>query len=256
MSSKSSYSKTSKKTIVQDTELVPVRSNIFYGIETKKIVEKKKTSERNLSVTPNITLYDSNTKAMIDFSDNKNNPDKSDVKSFFDLISPGFNFTLSNASWKNLSSAKDTLDLSGTYTFVKIVDSIVFATLGSGQKISTKITRYDKEYFLNLPVFEFSSIITKNKKEVKSYVINSLGKNTKSSFYYLGIVAGDYIQLQNNKQKYKIDSIDVDSEGKEILVIDGEVTEASNIGTPILVTLFQENKNKIITKLKFIKIIQ
>jgi len=247
MSSKSSYSKTVKRTTVQETELVPVRSNIFYGLETKKVDEKKKSSERNIAIVPNILFYDSYTKAMIDFSDYKNNKEKSNIKDFFDLITPGFNFTITNGTWKNVSVDKLTFDLSGTYKLVKIVDSIVFVEIVSLNKVTETITRYDKESFLELPIFELPTVISKTKKEIKSYLINSLGKTTKSSFSYMGIYAGDYLQIQNNDKKFKIISIEEDTEGKEVITVEGEVGVSSNIGTPILVTLFQENYNKIDT---------
>ena len=245
MSSKASYTKNVKKTVVQETELVPVRSTVLYGLEIKKVDEKKKSSERNITVVPNITFYDSYTKAIIDFSDYKNNPEKSNVKDFFDLITPGFNFTITNATWKNASVDKLTFNLNGTYKFTKIVDSIVFVEVVSVTKITEKITRYDKESFLELPIFELPTVISKIKKQVKTYLINSLGKNTKNSFSYIGVYNGDYIQIQNNKQKYKISSIEQDIEGKEILTVEGEILNSSTIGTPFLLTLFQENNNKI-----------
>lgn len=247
MSSKASYTKNVKKTVVQETELVPVRSTVLYGLEIKKVDEKKKSSERNIAVVPNITFYDSYTKAIIDFSDYRNNPEKSNVKDFFDLITPGFNFTITNATWKNTSVDKLTFNLNGTYKFTKIVDSIVFVEVVSVTKITEKITRYDKESFLELPIFELPTVISKIKKQVKTYLINSLGKNTKNSFTYTGIYEEDYIQIQNNKQKYKILSIEQDIEGKEVVTVEGDIPTASFIGTPMLVTLFQENINKINT---------
>ena len=247
MSSKASYTKNVKKTVVQETELVPVRSTVLYGLEIKKVDEKKKSSERNIAIVPNITFYDSYTKAMIDFSDYRNNPEKSNVKDFFDLITPGFNFTLTNGTWKNASVDKLTFNLNGTYKFTKIVDSIVFVEVVSVTKITEKITRYDKESFLELPVFELPTVISKGKKQIRTYVINGLGKNTKNSFSYLGAYVGDYIQIQNNKQKYKILLFEQDIEGKEVMTVEGEILPTSSVGIPILITLFQENNNKILT---------
>ena len=147
MASKSSYLKSKTKSRGEDVELVPVRSNVFYGIQTKVIDEQKSNIERKITVVPNITFYDNFTKALIDFSDYLNNPDSSSVKPFFDLLINGLNFTITNSTWVNPSVDKTTFDLSGTYKFLKIVDNIVFAEVVSINSYSSKITRYDKEFF-------------------------------------------------------------------------------------------------------------
>ena len=245
MASYSSYNKTKRLTTGNEIQLVPVRSTVFYGIETKKINEQKSTIQRELFVVPNIKFYGSFTKAIIDFSDYKNNKEKSNIKSFFDLIKYGYTFTILNAKWNNRSIDEITYDISGTFTFTKIVDDIIFCDVVSINSYSTEIERYDKEYFLELPLIEFTESVEKQKKEIKSYIFNHLGKNSKNSFAYLGAKPGDYIELQNRKEKYKIESINIDNEGKETLVVYGDVGNSSNIGTPNLVVLHQQNLNKI-----------
>jgi len=245
MASRSSYLKSKNKSRGEDVELVPVRSNVFYGIQTKQFDVQKTNTERKITVIPNITFYDNFTKAFIDFSDYLNNPEASDIKPFFDLLINGLNFTVSNATWVNPTIDKTTFDLNGTYKFIKIVDKIVFVEVVSINSYSSKITRYDKEFFDQLPTIQFSTTITPDKKEIKSYIFNYLGKNSKNSFSYLGLKPNDYIQFQNEKEKYKIDSYQIDTEGKETIIVDGKLTESNFIGTPILLTLNQKNINKI-----------
>lgn len=245
MASRSSYLKSKTKSRGEDIELVPVRSNVFYGIQTKVVDAQKTNIERKIVTIPNITFYDNFTKAIIDFSDYLNNPSVSDVKPFFDLLINGLNFTLSNATWTNPSVDKTTFDLTGTYKFNKIVDNIVFVEVVSIESYSNKITRYDKEFFEQLPTIQFSTVIIPTKKETKSYIFNYLGKNSKNSFSYLGLRIGDYVQIQNQDIKYKIETYEVDAEGKETLTVFGELPTVNNIGIPILITLNQKNTNKI-----------
>ena len=245
MASRSSYNKSKRRSRGEDVELVPVRSNIFYGIKTKIFDEQKTNTERKIVVVPNITYYNNYTKAFIDFSDYLNNPKTSDVKSFFALLINGLNFTISNALWTNPLIDKASYVLNGTYKFTKIVDNIVFVDVVSIESYSTKITRYDKEFFEQLPTIQFSTTITPDKKETKSYIFNYLGKNSKNSFAYLGLQVGDYIQLQNKDIKYKIETYEIDAEGKETLVVYGQLTDEDNVGNPFLLTLNQLNKNKI-----------
>jgi hypothetical protein len=245
MASKSSYLKSKTKSRGEDVELVPVRSNVFYGIQTKVIDEQKSNIERKITVVPNITFYDNFTKALIDFSDYLNNPESSSVKPFFDLLINGLNFTITNSTWANPSVDKTTFDLSGTYKFLKIVDNIVFAEVVSINSYSSKITRYDKEFFEQLPTIQLSITVTPTKKETKSYIFNYLGKNSKNSFSFLGMKVGDYVQIQNQVQKYKIDSYEIDAEGKETVIVFGELSNSNFVGTPLLITLNQKNINKI-----------
>lgn len=246
MASRSSYTKNKTRSRGETVEYVPVRSNILYGIETTRADQQKKTIQREILVVPNITFYSSFTKILIDFSDYRNNQEKSDVKSFFDLMKNGYSFSMTNAKWNNRSIDEITYDISGTFTYTKISDSIIFADVVSVNSYSTNISRYDKEYFIELPLLEFDDVIESTKAEVKSYIFNYLGKNSKNSFSYLGAKAGDYIELQTADQKYKIDTITVDTEGKETVVVYGDLGSTSSVGNPILVTLHQKNIDKLV----------
>lgn len=245
MASRSSYTGHKRLSRGEDAELVAVRSNVLYGIETKKINEQKTTLRREIFVVPNITFYDNYTKIFIDFSDYMNNKERSNIKDFIDLLVRDNSFTILNARWNNRSIDEKTYDLSGTYKFIKIVDDIIFAEVTAVESYSTDMIRYDKEYFLELPVIEFTNSTDKGKKITKSYIFNHLGKNSKNSFSYLGARVGDYIQLQNIKEKFLIESLSTDNEGKETIVVVGDLVNSSSIGTPTLVTLHQKNTNKI-----------
>jgi hypothetical protein len=244
MASRSSYIKSKKRVRGENAELVPVRSNVFYGLQTKLVDQQKTSIERDIIVTPNITFYDNYTKAFIDFSDYLNNPDKSNIKPFFDLLTKESTFTMSNGTWLNPVVDKLTYDLSGTYKFSKIVDGIVFVEVISLETYSTTITRYDKKYFAETPIISFTTTVLPDKTEVKSYINNFLGQNSKNSFAYLGIRKGDYLQIQNTDIRYKVDSISIDAEGKETVVVFGDLGINDFIGTPILITLQQINTDK------------
>lgn len=245
MASRSSYNKSKSRTRGENNELIPVRSGIFYGIQTEKLDVQKNTINRNITATPNITFYDNYTKCMIDFSDYRNNEEKSDVETFFSLLQVNYSFTISNGKWKNINVNQSTYDLGGTFVFKKIVDKIIFAEVTSVNSYNQKLPRYDKEYFTGSPTIDFSVIVQGDEKIIKSKIYNHLGKNTKNSFSYIGAHSGDFIVLQNNDIKYKIDTIESDNEGKETITVFGELQTTDNIGTPILITLYQNNNGKI-----------
>lgn len=245
MISHSSYAKAKFHSRGENNELVFTRSGIFYGIETKQVNEEQTTIEREILAIPNIAFYDNFTKLMIDFSDYMNNPEKSDVKSFFKLLTNSQQFSIINGKWKNNSIDQLTFDITGTYRFIKSVDGIVFAEVLTIGSYNLNVTRYDKEYFLNTPYIEVSYTTKTKEPIVKNYIFNCLGRNSKNSFAYMGANVGDYIEIQNNDIKYEILSISLDNQGKEIVTVAGDVKEVNKIGTPMLISLYQHNKNKI-----------
>lgn len=245
MISHSSYAKGKFHSRGENNELVFTRSGIFYGIETKQINEEQTTIEREILAIPNITFYDNYTKLMIDFSDYMNNPEKSDVKSFFKLLTNTQQFSITNGKWKNTTINQLTYDISGTYRFVKIIDNIIFGEVITIGSYNLNLARYDKEYFLNIPYIEVAYTTQPKEPIIKNYISNSLGKNSKNSFAYLGANTGDYIEIQNNEIKYEILEISEDNQGKEIITVSGNVKEVNKVGTPMLISLYQQNKNKI-----------
>ena len=77
-----------------------------------------------------------------------------------------------------------------------------------------------------------------------THIINTLGTNTKNSFSYLGAVVGDYIQLQKFNTAYEILEYSVDSEGKEIITVYGQITEEDRISQPTFVGILVKKLNE------------
>jgi len=246
MTSRSSYITNKQRPRGDNNELVQVRSNVFYGIETQQINEQENTEKREITTVPNIIFYDNYTKVMIDFSDYENNQDNNDIKALFKLLESYQSFTINGAKWKNSQISQNTFDLSGTFVFTSIKENIIFANITSITSYTSNITRYDKEFFIVYPNFEISNLKNSSEKITKSYIFNYLGKNSKNSFSYLGLIAGDYIEIQNYKNKFEILNIQIDTEGKETITVNGILNNENNVGIPILITGFQKNNNKII----------
>ena len=97
--------------------------------------------------------------------------------------------------------------------------------------------------------FNTKGIIFFDTKEQLNTIINHFGNNSKNSFTYLGIKENDYIQIQNSDQKYKIKSLAVDDEKKEILTIIGNLENSDLKATATLITIYQENKSNINTNI-------
>jgi|LauGreDrversion4_2_1035121.scaffolds.fasta_scaffold01695_29 hypothetical protein len=238
----SNYSK-SKTTKKKAKNLVLARTGLFYGLKYVKVKEEKISSNRGLTSTPNFLFYDNNTKVMIDFSDYYNTDSKEELSSFWNLLTTGMTFAVSDGDLID-SNSKTNYDVTGVYSFSNIEDSIIFANVVSTENISSNINLYKKQDFSNLPNFIFNTIIEPEKKEPITSIVNFLGKNTKNSFNFLGLKVGDYIQLQGKQNKFEVADYFLDSEGKEILKVYGEFAEEDRTTTKTFIGLYVEKKNE------------
>lgn len=222
--------------------LVLSRTGLFYGLQYFPVKEEKNSVNRGITSTPNFLFYDNNTKVIIDFSDFKNVNSKEEVESFWKLVQGGMTFTVTNGELYNQTTAT-TYDVSGTYVFRKIENLTIHADVTTVSNIGTKINLYSKTEFTTTPNFEFSLIISPSIQQKKTKIYNKLGPNSKNSFTFFGATVGDYIQLQNYNIRYQILEIKIDSEGKEIVTIDGLLTEEDRTSSKTFVALYIEKKN-------------
>lgn len=227
----------------ENKNLSLVRSGIFYGLQYVAKKVETVSINRGIVVTPNFTFYDNNTKVMIDFSDYKNIVKESELLDFWKLATKGITFAVDNAESYDSINA-ETYTLSGSYVFNKIENLIIFADVSSVGTLSTSRVLYTKKAFNNTPSFTLASIDSKIPIEKKTKIINTLGINTKNSFSYLGAVVGDYIQLQKFNTAYEILEYSVDSEGKEIVIISGQITEEDRISQPTFIGILVKKLNE------------
>jgi hypothetical protein len=225
-----------KNQIKPYSNLVTARTGLFYGLVYKKQLRDTVSVTSSLNATPNVIFNSGQTGAFFDFSDWKN--EETTEKSFYDfwkLVSSGASFTVSNGEL--YSEKNDKLyNVSGTYTLNEIENMVVIANVTSVQNIDTNINLYSKLNFKNTPIFTLSSS-PQTGDSTTTTIINTFGSNSKISFSYLGASIGDYILFQENLTPYEILETNEDSEGREILVVRGEIPEENRIGTKTLIQL-------------------
>ena len=222
--------------------LVLARAGLFYGLQYFPVKEEKNSLNRGITSTPNFLFYSNNTKVIIDFSDFKNTISSKEIETFWSLIHNGMSFIVTNGTLFN--AASDTVyDLSGTYVFRKIENLAIHADVTTVSSLSTKINLYSKLEFNTTPDFTFPTIINPTTKEKKTKIYNLFGANSKNSLTFFGASIGDYIQLQNFNMRYQILDFEIDSEGKEIITIDGILPEEDRLTTKTYISLYVEKQN-------------
>ena len=236
------YIKPRNSNLKSGKNLVLVRAGLFYGLQYFPIKEEKNSINRGITVTPNFLFYDNNTKVIIDFSDFKNSIPSKEIEQYWNLVQTNMSFTVTNGKIFNQATSVE-LDVSGTYVFKKFENLAVHANVTSATSLSTKVNLYSKNEFQQTPGFEFTTIIEPAVKEKRTKIINKMGQNTKNSFTYFGANIDDYIQLQNFSFRYRIVDIAIDSEGKEVITIEGTIPEEDRTSTKTFVGLYIEKMN-------------
>lgn len=235
-----------KNTQNKNEKLVLVREGFLYALKIEKYKNEINSLNRGIVSTPNVIYFDSNTRCLIDYTNQTNNDIDKDISDFFSQITIGTTFALTNGTY-NDSNQDINADISGSYTFRSFYNGIIEADVISTQNLSSKINRYDKNRFEQIPVLSPTTLkVTDNKSIIK----NRLGKDTKNSFNYLGIKVGDYVKITDMSVPVKVIEIDIDSDGNEYILLDKDISsiDLTDLKTKVLVYIqvveaFTDNPN-------------
>lgn len=194
----------------------------FYGLKFFDTINDDVNSNKPVICLPNITLIESNTKAIIDFTGCDTSDYFNQTKIMLDSIQIGDGITLSNAI--NIDSkTHEENDLSGHYIITNIFsDTIITASVSNVKKTENYDKKYLKENFIDKTeiITSLSGLSGGNRYTVKNYFNN---KN-KQSFLSLGILAGDKIRFNSGANSgilYDVVSINLDDNKNELLELSG-----------------------------------
>ena len=228
-----SYRPTTSSTKQNSKEkLIFVREGVLYGLVIEKAKIDTASINRGIVSTPTVVYYSNNTKCLIDYSNQTNKDLEVKLEEYFSQIENGTGLTLFNGTYTD-TNANITADLSGDYVFRSYYNGIIEADVSSVTTLSPTINRYDKTRFDEIPYLIAETITTG--LETKTIIKNKLGKNTKNSFNYLGVRAGDYIKLTDISSQLKVLDITVDSDGNEYVTVDKDLeeTDLTNLKTKV-----------------------
>lgn len=221
------------KSQIKKEKLVLVREGFLYGLKIEKYKSETSSLNRGITSTPNFVFYDSNTKCLIDFTNQTNTTLDQTISDFFNQIEIGTSFTIYNGLYED-PNLKVTANLNGTYTFRGIYNGIVEADVVSVVSLSSKINRYDKNRFEQIPYLIPNSFKV---TDTKTIIKNCFGKDTRNSFNYLGVKIGDYVKITDIEFPTKILDINIDSDGNEYIIVDQDLDalDLTNTKTVVLV---------------------
>lgn len=231
----SRHSTTSSIKQTQKEKLILSRSSLFYGVVIEKYKIDKITLNRGIVSTPSFVFYSNNTKCLIDYTTQTNPDMETSVSDFFNQIDKGTSLTISNAYYNDVN-LDESADLSGSYVFNGYYDGIVEADVTSVTTLNSKINRYSKTNFEQIPYITSNTV--REQTISKTIIKNKMGKNTKNSFNYLGVKIGDYIRLTGLSSPLKVLEISVDVDGNEFLEVQGVLEEQDYTSRRIKIELY------------------
>ena len=201
-----------KKSSKQE-KLVLLRQTFLLGLVIEKYKSEVISINRGITSTPNVVFYQSNTKCLLDFTNITNTDIADTIKEYFTQIPTGTTIYLVNGGYYDPNS-KERSDLSGTFTFRSFVDGIVKVDVVSVSSLSTKINRYDKTKFEDIP-----------------YIVSN-------SFSYLGVNTGDFIEIPTILSPSKVFEINIDSDGNEYILIENDIVGVDLTSKKTLINIY------------------
>lgn len=223
-------------------KLVLVRSLMLYGLTIEQYKIDKVSLNRGITSTPTFIFYSNNTKCFVDYTNQLNLDSEIKVNEFFNSINAGTTITLTNGLYRD-PTTNEIANLSGNFVYRQNNNGIISLDVTSINSLSTKINRYDKKNFEDIPYFTANNV-TKSKLS-RTIIKNRFGKNTKNSFSYLGILPGDYIKLENTlAYPSKILDVNIDSDGNEYIVLDQLIDSQDLTNLQTRVNVYVERKER------------
>ena len=158
------------KSQIKKEKLVLVREGFLYGLKIEKYKTETSSLNRGITSTPSFIFYNNNTRVLIDYTNQTNSDLEKVVSDFFNQIESGTTITVNNGIYHD-PNLNTTANVSGTYTFRSFYNGIVEADVVSGTVLSTKINRYDKTRFEQMPFIITNSFkVTNDKTIIKNRV--------------------------------------------------------------------------------------
>lgn len=218
-------------------------SGSFHGLKFFDTFEDNTDIDKPLGCIPNITLLESNTKAIFDFThcSYQNQFDQTTV--VLNGISLGDGVTLTNGIYFD-ENTEERSDLSGFYTVSGIYDKTLVLTVGSVSSAETydktyKSLNFEEEFALSIAP---SGISTSSKNIIKNYITF----NPEESFVVSEIRINDKIKILNGSNANKfltVKNIFVDENDHELIEITGgSLIEENRFNQETLINLYRADE--------------
>jgi hypothetical protein len=234
---------------VEIGDLILTRSDKFYFLEfaeyTKNIFDSLRVKSK-----PSMIFYTESSEnyVILDYSV-ASNEDKMFVNAFFTKMNVGDAFTVSKGNYVDDTNEVEA-DVSGSFTFNKFADNMVFAKVVSTTDKDANVNVYSATYFISTPQLSKATSLQSSSDTKIQALVSSNPKTTAKPIVYLGVQPGDLLEILwpdsvNNNKKYRVVDAAVIND-KEVIYLDSsDIVYESLLGKPVIVNLYQYSKKEV-----------
>lgn len=177
-----------------DTGPVFYGNGNFFGLKFFNEVKDDLDFDRHVSCIPSISLLNSNTNILLDYTQCISSSDSKYITDIIKGISLGAGFTLENAKYIDPNTGVVS-DLSGTFTYSATFDKAIYGNVSSVSQVENLDKKYNSIGFVD----EFDATFSvQNTNTTESNTIKNLfGTSISPCFYSLGVRVGDHVKILN-----------------------------------------------------------
>jgi hypothetical protein len=227
---------------------ITTRSGLFSGLSFKITKQSDIQKANYLTSVPNISFSFDYSSVIIDYAQSTSQNDRDLINALFFEMKPGTNFTLSQATHL-IEDPQSEADLSGTYSFVRLVNYAIIAQPVTVNSINQRITMYLNKHMKSIPQIGLSTVA---KNPIVTYTLtNNLISDRTISLINFGIYPKDRIKItgtNKNNKIFTVLSVFKNSDGTETIVLDEEVSDEVCFGNPILLEVLQQGAYDLVDK--------
>lgn len=230
-------------------DLILTRSDKFYFLEFAEYTKNIFNSLRAKSKPSMIFYTESSVNYVILDYSVASDEDKMFVETFFTKMNVGDAFTVTKGKYVDDVNEVEA-DLSGSFTFKKISDNMVFAQVVSTTNKDANVNQYGSEYFISTPQLSKASSLQESDDTKIQALLSSNPKSTAKPIFYLGVQPGDILEILhpdsiNNNKRYTVVDAAILNDKEVIYLNSNEIVYESLIGKPVIINLYQYTKKSV-----------
>lgn len=184
---------------------------------------------KRLNSSPLVYYYNSNTKAIIDYSQTESQDDLDYLSIFLQGITTGNTFSVTQGYYVKEQDGI-TSNVNGVYTFQSSVnDNLILADVVSLSAFNSGEYRYERDYFVDPPQLDLNAGFTGD----TAYVIKSV--TNQGDIEGLGLYEDDLVEISYtgntaNTIRYYVERVETSSEGEELIFVKNPLVSDNRIG--------------------------
>lgn len=223
--------------MAKNSNIVFTKSIDSYGIKITNSYSDFDLIGKRFNSSPLVYFYNTNTKAIFDYSNTIDQDDLDLLEIFLQGITNGNTFTVSSAYY-----VKDqdgiTSNINGVYQFDGSTgNNLILTTVVSATALNAAEYRYERDYFVDVPQLDLNTGFTGD----IAYVIRSVTNS--GIIETLGLYENDLVEISYtgntaNLGRYEVEKVETSTDGEELIFVKQPLVADSRIGQQTTINVY------------------